>query len=209
MQFKQLYDIIVNQHQSLIQNSYVQFFDLSFFVLKQQDNSVIITKQLKKNSEQLKFKCRKINVDMWDLIQQQDKQHRNKLLLVFSFIDSNFIDFAFQHGFLRYDSLQQFLKLNPIIINFVLNEIQSKYKDYNQDYRRNIAIQFNNLYNSKKGVVLKNQQIINYLTYSRFWEKLGLNYFDIKKLPYDVYNQLNLVIGVENEIKANALSKLK
>jgi predicted RNA-binding protein YlxR (DUF448 family) len=25
----------------------------------------------------------------------------------------------------------------------------------------------------------------------------------------DVYNQLNLVIGVENEIKANALSKLK
>ena len=146
---------------------------------------------------------------MWDLIQQQDKQHRNKLLLVFSFIDSNCIDFAFQHGFLRYDSLQQFLKLNPIIINFVLNEIQSKYKDYNQDYRRNIAIQFNNLYNSKKGVVLKNKQIINYLTYSRFWEKLGLNYFDIKKLPYDVYNQLNLVIGVENEIKANALSKLK
>ena len=38
-----------------------------------------------------------------------------------------------------------------------------------------------------------------------FWEKFGLNYFDIKKLPYDVFSKLKLIIGKENEIKIEEL----
>lgn len=208
MEFKQLYDIIVNEQQALIQNNYVQYFDLSFFVILQSNGQIVVSKQFIKNSDQFKIKCQKINVDIWNLIQQQDKQHRNKLLFMFSLIDSNFIDFKFNFGFLSYQSLQILLNLNSIIVNFILNEIQDKYVVYDRQYRNKLAQEFNRFYRSDKGMVLKNKEIIDYLTYSRFWEKLGLNYFDVKKLPYDIYNQFNLVIGIENQTKINQLSRL-
>lgn len=203
--FNQLYEKINNK--SLV--VFEDYFNVQFY-LNYQDGFIQISQSQQKNFDYINIKCRKLTKQNWDTIKQQEDEFcRQKLLLVFSIVQTNFLQLKLTKNCLQLQSLNKLLKLHPKILKFIIEKIydQSKYVITNQ-YRNKILMQFDKLYNSEKGIVLKHKQISNYLHLCAFYQKLGLNYFDLKKLPYDLYQQLSMMIGIQTQIKNRELQKI-
>lgn len=191
-------------------NSNIIFFDEYFYVefyLKYED-TLLISDCEYIDYDKVTFKCRKLSYDVWSFLSQiEDLQDKEKMLLIFSLIKSNICNFEVENNIITYESIKNFLRLNGNIIKYLINKINDQYFDENNNsYRHEISKDFSRLYHSDKGVILEHKEIGDYLMLQAFWEKLGLNYFEVKKLPYDIYKQLSLMIGVETEVK-NTITK--
>lgn len=207
-QFNDLYKKIINK--TLIV-SFDQYFDFQFYVNMDENRELKIRATEFKGADRLQIKCRKLSLDHWQYISKnKENEIQQKLLLMFSIVETNFIKLQFDHkGFLLQKSLQQLLNIDCRIINYIIKKINKFY--YNKDqqkYRAQVLTQFQKLYASEKGIVLKHKQISQYLQYCNFWEKLGLNYYDVKTLPYDVYKTLVMMLGVQSQVKNAQLRKL-
>lgn len=207
-QFNDLYQKIVNKPLTLIFDQYFQF---QFYVKTNSDGFISIYDNKNKNADKLQIRCRKLSTQNWDIIsQQQQNDIKQRLLLMFSLVQTNFIDVNFdQNGFVTYETLNQLTSLNVGIVKKIIHKIQQFYDDKKDSkYRSNIALQFKKLYNSDKGIVLKHKQISQYLSYCNFWQKLGLNYFQVRQLPHDVYKQLVMMMNIETQVKNAEIQKM-
>lgn len=207
-QFNELYQKIVNKPLTLVFNEY---FTFQFYVQKNKDDSISIYDNFVKNSDKLQVRCRKLSTQNWDIVsQQQDSKIKQKLMLMFSIVETNFLKINFdQNGFVTIQSLNQLMTLNVGIVKKIIHKI---YQFYNDDkdskYRSSLTSQFKRLYSSDKGIVLKHKQIGQYLSYCGFWEKLGLNYFQVRQLPHDVYRQFVMLMNIQTQVKNSEIQKM-
>ena len=206
--FDKLYFKIVNKPLTLIFN---QYFSFEFYVQKKGQCSINIFDVQQKNCDKLYVKCRKLSTQNWDIVaDQQSNETKEKLLLMFSLVQTNFVDVKFdENGFVTLDTINQLLTLNFRIIKKIIKKIQNFY-DEKQDaqYRSSITSQFKRLYSSDKGVKLKHKQIGQYLNYCGFWQKLGLNYFQVRQLPHDVYKQFVMMMNIQLQVKNAEIQKI-
>lgn len=206
--FKQLYSKVVNKPLTLIFNEYFQF---SFYVKKNKNGSISIYDNYTKNTDKLQVRCRKLSTQNWDLISEQKQQlSKQKLLLLFSVVQTNFMNITFdQNRYVTLQCLDELLSINVGIVKKIIHKIEQFYQDKHQPkYRSNLSLQFKRLYNSDKGITLKYKQIGQYLNYCAFWQKLGLNYFDIQQLPHQVYKQLVMMMNIQTQVKNAQMQKL-
>lgn len=191
-------------------NSNIIFFDEYFYVdfyIHYKDNLLDIKDECSTGYDYVIFKCRKLSYDIWLFLNQiEDFIEKEKTLLVFSLIESNICEIKLDKNIISPESIKYFFKLNSNIVKYVLDKINNQYFSKKDEYYRyELSKDFSRLYNSEKGVILEHKEISDYLTLTAFWEKLGLNYFDIRKLPLDVYKQLSLMMSIETETKNTAI----
>lgn len=207
--FKLLYKKIVNKP---LMHHFDEYFDINFFVFKNEEkNTIEIKDNNDKNYDQFIIKCRKLSIENWDLINdQEDTNNRQHLMLMFSIVETNFMQITFdKYGFMNENILDDLLKLHVGIIKYIVKKINEFYnngKDIN--YRKKLTAQFKRLYTSNQGVKLQYNQISDFLTYCNFWQKLGLNYFQVKQLPYDVYQTFSMLMSIEIQVKNAEMKKL-
>lgn len=201
---QKIYDDIYNSN--IIK--FEQFFYIRFF-LKLQDNQLFIYNEKQKNSDEICIKCRKLSCDNWQHIKEKDDAiDRTYTLLLLSLQDSNICELQKNNHIVSLQSFKKFMTLNPNIIRYIVDKINENYQQTKQqNYRYGLLKDFHRLYDSDKGVILQHKQISDYLMLTSFWEKLGLNYFDIKQLPFQLYKQLQLIMSVEMQVKNQHLKK--
>jgi len=197
-----LYEKVINSN--II--NFDEYFYINFYVTYGED-LLYISDNKKNNYDEILIKCRKLSYDNWLFLSSMDDlQDRENMLLIFSLVESNICEINLDNNIISFQSLKNFLMLNNNIIKYVVDKINEQYHDEKEEYYKyELSKDFTRLYNSEKGVILEHKEISNYLILNAFWEKLGLNYFDIKKLPYDVYKQLSLMMSIETEVKNNSI----
>lgn len=205
--FEDIYKKIVNKPLMLV---FDQYFNIQFYVKLNKDNSVVISDSFIKDYDKIYIKCRKLSTQNWEIIsQQQNSQIREKLLLMFSLFQTNFLPIEFdQNNFVKLQTINKFLSINFKIIKKIIYKINQFYDDKRDSkYQSNLTLQFRRLYNSEKGIILRYKQISQYLHYCNFWQKLGLNYFQVKQLPHDVYRNFVMMMNIETQVKNAEIQK--
>lgn len=204
MGFNSLYAKIINKTSIVFDDFYYVKFYANMI-----DSVVYIADQYTKDFDFIFIKCRKLSKENWDFIyQQQEQLDRQKLLLMFSVVELNFLQIEFNNDYLTLESLNKILRLHPILLKHIVMLISKQAKIKYETPRENLLAEFKRLYNSQRGIVLKYKQIGQYLHLCSFYEKLGLNYFDLKKMPYETYQNLLTLIGIQTEIKNDQIRSL-
>lgn len=204
MDFNALYTKVINKTSIVFDD----FYYIKFYV-NIVDSIISISDQYVKDYDYICIKCRKISRQDWNFIyDQQEEINRQKLLMAFSIVDMNFLALQFENSYLTVDSIDKIFKLHPILLNHIVVLINQYSINRDVTPRDSLLAQFKRLYNSERGIVLKYKQIGEYLHLCSFWEKLGLNYFDLQKLPYETYENLLTLIGIQTEIKNDQIRSL-
>lgn len=106
------------------------------------------------------------------------------------------------NGELSDESYETVMRVHPSIMKYFMNRFEGTLFLSEED-RNKIAKQSAMLFHPKsKGVSNPHEAISMYCTFSGFWEKFGLNFFDMQRLPHDVYMKLKAVISTEINVKS-------
>ena len=113
-----------------------------------------------------------------------------------------------EFGVLTEDCFQRVCTIHPSILSHFLGLYEVAYEISDRDAQR-ITDQCHNLFRrGSKGITDADDSISTYCNLTGFWEKFGLNYFDIQRLPDDLFNKLNLIMRKDNEIQAKEMEKM-
>lgn len=113
-----------------------------------------------------------------------------------------------EFGTLTNESYNEILKLHPSILKYFLEEY-GNVCDIPEEETQKIIDQCHNLFRKgSKGISDADESISVYCNLTGFWEKLGLNYFDVQKLPEDIFNKLNLILRKDNEIQIKEIERM-
>jgi hypothetical protein len=113
-----------------------------------------------------------------------------------------------EFGCLTNESHENVLKIHPSLLNHFLWAYDEVCEIPDEDTQK-ITDQCHNLFRKgSKGISDADESISVYCNLTGFWEKLGLNYFDIQKLPDDLFNKLNLILRKDNEIQIKEFEKM-
>lgn len=112
-----------------------------------------------------------------------------------------------EFGSLTNESYENVLKVHPSVLNHFLG-VYDETCEISDVTTQKIIDQCHNLFRrGSKGISDADDSISVYCNLTGFWEKLGLNYFDIQKLPDDLFNKLNLILKKDNEIQVKEFEK--
>ena len=64
------------------------------------------------------------------------------------------------------------------------------------------------LFGKGEGVTNPHEYITMYCNLMAFWDKFGMNYFDILKLPQDVFSALKKVMSLDNTYKSEKMNEI-
>lgn len=167
-----------------------------------------VSNKEKKGYDELVFICNKFSFDSWYVINNicgEDIVKRNICYLILSLRDCNLLDL---NGGVTRDNLNMLLKLSPCILYSLIHEIVKIY-NFDDNSMFDLRKEFSKIYGASGSVAINNAYIRKYLTLTSFWDKFGLNYFDIKNLPYDDYVMFSHCMNIESEMKNNEMKKLQ
>ena len=181
-----------------------EYFSIVFFA-KFDGVYISISDDEKFGYDKFEFVFRKLSNYSFDLIDEilEGKRNiykKNMIFLITCLYKCNLFQID---NFITKDQFEMLLKIHPAIVRRLVNDFFKPYRiDDKQsfDIRREMNLLFNG-----KGANVKNKYLKKYLSLTSFWEKMGLNYYDIQSLPFDEYYMYSLCINVENEIRAQKL----
>lgn len=104
-------------------------------------------------------------------------------------------------GELTDDSYEKVMSMFPSILNYFVNYVENRLFLFESE-RKEISKQCLKLFGPRSiGVNNPHEAVSLYCGYASFWEKFGLNYFDLQRLPQDLYVKLKTVMSNEIDIK--------
>lgn len=113
-----------------------------------------------------------------------------------------------EFGSLTEECFNRVSNIHPCLLNHFLTAFGETYEISDMDNQK-IIDQCHNLFRrGSKGISDADESISIYCNLTGFWEKLGLNYFDIQKLPDDLFNKLNLIMKKDNEIQVKEFESM-
>lgn len=106
-------------------------------------------------------------------------------------------------GGLDDESFDKLMSLHPAI----LRELVKKIYDYtlSEEDEATIVKQSHLLFKKGGSVNCPHKMIALYCTLSDMWDKFGLNYFDLKKMPIYEKNALRKIITIEKQIESQEM----
>ena len=109
-------------------------------------------------------------------------------------------------GSLTDDSMNMIFRLHPNILKTLLNGYIYK-SGFTIEEEGQIQKQCYLLFDKGQGVKNPHKYISLYCDLVSFWNKFGLNYFDIQRLPQDVCDGLRKIMNSENKIETMKINR--
>ena len=175
----------------------------------------------KDNTEEIKFVFERLNHGLWDYIEtniltEHKGIYAGDVTWTYDFVKLKMfivrwllkrwslpIDLIRKtNGELTDECFNKVMNVHPNIMKYFLNEFENT-MFMSEDDRITIMKQSSLLFHPKsKGVGNPHNAISTYCNLSSFWEKFGINYFEMQRLPHDVFIQLKTVLGNEISMKS-------
>ena len=110
---------------------------------------------------------------------------------------------TFEDDQLDDESFEKVMSLPSSILSRIINTFNHDL--LSEDERNEIAKQSVLLFGSAGSVENPHPLISLYVTLSDMWQKFGLNYFDLQKLPASVKEELKEIMHLESQARASAM----
>lgn len=106
-----------------------------------------------------------------------------------------------QNGKLQKKVLDKIYKVHPRILRSIMDKVQFFPNTLSKKENKEIEKQCAKLFGSGQSVSNPHEMIMTYCNLVSFWDKFGLNYFDIMKMPRDLYNSLKKIMTLESDFR--------
>ena len=103
-----------------------------------------------------------------------------------------------ENGMARKDVLNKLMRIHPRIWNTLFAKVEMFPGGCTPEEEKDMEKQAKQLFCDHKGVVSPHEWIELYCNLTAFWEKFGLNYFDVMRLPNSLYVALRKIMQLDN-----------
>ena len=103
-------------------------------------------------------------------------------------------------GSLTDESFKEVLLIHPRILRIIFSQYNNSF--ISEQEEGDILKQCHLLFGQGQGVSSPHKYISLYCDLVTFWDKFGLNFGDIQKLPQEVYKGLRKIVSIENQIRS-------
>ena len=114
-----------------------------------------------------------------------------------------------KYGRLTERSFESVMRIHPRIMRVIFDKVKIFPPHMDEKETKDFEKQCQRLFGKGEAVTSPHPDIVTYCNLCSFWEKFGLNYFDIMRLPYDLFSVLKRVMMSDNEYKSMALESKK
>lgn len=135
-----------------------------------------------------------------------------RFLLEYMLADTNVPWIVLRHednGKLSNRCLEQLLSLHPRILRCLFSKVSIFPEELSADEEREMEKQCALLFGKGEGIVNPHQWITTYCNLTSFWEKFGLNYYDVLSLPHELFVQLKRVMSLESTYKSQKMEQMQ
>lgn len=168
------------------------------------------------NTEEVWFSFYKFNHFYWKLLEDECIEDfgnssfysYNKLrefmlrrMLCATSIPSVIVEYG-SDGFLTERSFESVMRVHPRILRVLMGKIEFFPKPMDDEDERELEKQCSILFGKGEAVVNPHPHVTMYCNLMAFWEKFGMNYFDLLRLPQDVFSILKKIMTLENTNKS-------
>lgn len=168
-------------------------------------NQISVYNQKMPNTQALWFEFNDFDYITWKQMEQEcidefEMPHEKVSLYNFNKLKKFFLKYMLRDsvfGKLSYDEL---IKLHPKILRSVLNQIRI-FDDRTEDEEKRIAKEGAILFGNGNPVNNPHPSIVLYCDLTSFWQKFGLNYYDIQRMPKKTFNTLKKIMQLDNSSK--------
>lgn len=174
------------------------------------------------NTEEVWFRFYKFNHFYWKLLEDEcvvDFKGRSfydynklKMFLMRRMICSTSIDWLFieydKHGLLSEASFSNLMNVHPRILRVLMDKVDVLPKPMKKSEEKELEKQCSILFGKGEGLTDTHPYINLYCNLVAFWDKFGMNYFDILKLPQNVFLALKKVMTLDNMNKNTKLEEM-
>lgn len=187
-------------------------------------DKLYVYQEQKPNTMQFYIKFFSMNHYFWNMIQQncvQTQQGNNEkdLITIYNsrklkqlIIKYMIKEWSFPYniernvdGSLTEETLQNFYKIHPRIIESLVDNYVYR-SGFTDEEQGKIQKQCYLLFDKGQGISDPHWSVSLYCDLISFWQKFGLNYFDIQMLPQDIYDGLRKVMSSQIEINNSKMS---
>ncbi len=122
---------------------------------------------------------------------------------------TNFSDIRIEYGSdgnLSKNSYDSIMSIHPRILRGIMNQIDVFPKKMKKSEERDFDKQCMTLFGKGQGVQNPHPYITLYCNLAAFWDKFGMNYFDIMRLPQETFRVLKQVLSLENNYRSEAMA---
>lgn len=106
------------------------------------------------------------------------------------------------NGALDDESYNSVMRVHPRILRVVMDKMDIFPKQLEKKEEKELEKQCIILFGKGDGVMNPHPYIVSYCNLISFWDKFGMNYFDIMKLPRDMFAMLKKMMNLESHNKS-------
>lgn len=209
---------------SFLQYRSNEYKELDFWLFKKGNFMELFIKEVP-NTEKVSFSFWEINNSTWEHIEENcletikisehetissynyEKMKLFYLRYLFRSWSFDYPMFFDDEGKLTNESFEKLLGLHPVI----LRELTTNLFDYvlSEEDTSLIAKQTHLLFAKNQTVANPHKMISLYCNLAEMWNKFGLNYFDLKRLPLYEKNALKKILSQENQIRSAEIKAME
>lgn len=187
----------------------------------------LIYNEKKDNTEEVVFVFERLSHDLWDYIEnnilkEYKGNYSGDTTWTYDFIKLKMFIIKWllkrwtlpielvkkSNGELTDESYKRVMNVHPAILKYFVNEFENTMFISDED-KQTITKQCGLLFHPKsKGVSNPHNAVSMYCSLTGFWEKFGLNYYDMQRLPHDVFIQLKMVLSNEISIRSKEMENI-
>lgn len=105
------------------------------------------------------------------------------------------------------ETMDKIFQIHPRILRELFYKVSVFEGEKTPEEEKKLAKECALIFGAGKAVNNPHKDIILYCDLLAFWEKFGLNYFDVQRLPRSVFYSLKKMMNMDNDFKARETSK--
>lgn len=131
-----------------------------------------------------------------------------RFMLRYLFAGTNFPGVKAEYdekGMLTEKAYQDVIRIHPRILRALFEKVRIFPPRRSDKETKDIEKQCYSLFCKGESVQSPHPDVTIYCNLVAFWEKFGLNYFDIMKMPQELFSKLKYIMVLDNENKSQAI----
>ena len=174
------------------------------------------------NTEEVWFRFYKFNHFYWKMLEDECieeikgssfysfsklKMFMIRRMLCATSIDGIDIEYD-SYGMLKDECFDRFMQIHPRILRVLMDKMDILPKPMPKSEEKELEKQCSILFGKGEGVTNPHEYIAMYCNLMASWDKFGMNYFDLLKLPQDVFSALKRVMSLDNTHKSEKMNDI-
>lgn len=180
-----------------------------------------VYEEQKPNTEEFWFEFYTFSKLYWEMMQQEcvikinnsmfyDNNKIKLFIINYLLCDTNMLNIFIKRekdGKLIEESLNSVLSIHPRILRVLFDKVNLFPKSLKSEEEKRLEKQCSKLFGSGKSINNPHPWIVTYCNLIAFWEKFGMNYHDIMKLPNELFYSLKKIMSLDCEFKSQKIEK--